>query len=158
MGNENFIHTLSDVQSINIGSETKIWQYVVVLPQAVIGRNCNICSHCFIENDVKIGNNVTLKFFVEICDGVTLEDNVFVGPHVSFTNDKKPRSKKYPEQFERITVKNGASIGAGTVILGGITIGRKAMIGAGSVVTKNVPDNELWIGNPAKYIRHIQND
>jgi Acetyltransferase (isoleucine patch superfamily) len=149
------IHPLADVQSSNIGIDTKIWQFSVVLPNAIIGKNCNICSHCFIENDVIIGNNVTLKFYVEICDGITIEDNVFIGPNVSFTNDKHPRSKQYPEEFQKTRICEGASIGAGSVILGGVTIGCNAMIGAGSVVTKNVPEGELWIGNPARFVRKI---
>ena len=148
------IHPLSDVQSTNIPESTRVWQYVVILADAVIGENCNICSHCFIENDVLIGNNVTLKFFVEICDGVTIEDNVQIAPNVSFTNDKYPKAKQ-PFILQRTTVKKNASIGAGSVIVGGITIGENALIGAGSVVTKNVPANELWVGNPAKFVRKL---
>ena len=148
------IHPLSDVQSTSIPESTRVWQYVVVLRDAVIGANCNICSHCFIENDVKIGNNVTLKFFVEICDGVTIEDNVQIGPNVAFTNDKYPRAKQ-PFKLCRTLIKKNASIGAAAVILGGITIGENAMIGAGSVVTRNVPANELWAGNPARFVRMI---
>lgn len=149
------IHPLSDVQSQNIGPNTNVWQYVVVLPKAQIGDNCNICSHCFIENDVKIGNNVTIKCGVYIWDGIRIEDNVFIGPNVTFTNDKYPRSKKYPENFQETVIKKGASLGAGAIILGGIKIGQNAMIGAGSIVTKDVPANELWVGNPARFIRKI---
>ena len=150
------IHQLADVQSTNIDINTTIWQYVVVLKNAVIGKNCNICSHCFIENDVTIGDNVTVKCGVYLWDGIEVENNVFIGPNVTFTNDKYPRSKKYPEKFQKTIVKDGASIGAGCVVLGGITIGRKAMIGAGSVVTKDVPDGELWFGNPAKFVKKIE--
>jgi len=149
------IHPLSDVQSTNIGKGTNIWQYVVVLPGAVIGQNCNICSHCFIENDVIIGDNVTIKPGVQIWDGIRIGNNVFIGPNVTFTNDKFPRSKQYPEKFETTIIEDGASIGAGAVILCGITIEKNAMIGAGSVVTKNIPENELWFGNPAQFIRKI---
>jgi len=148
------IHSLADVQSNNIGENTRIWQFVVVLPNAQIGSNCNICSHSFVENDVKIGNNVTLKCGVYLWDGITIEDDVQIGPNVTFTNDKYPRAKQ-PFELQRTIVKKNASIGAASVILGGISIGENAMIGAGSVVTKNVPANELWVGNPAKFVRKI---
>lgn len=151
------IHKLSDVQSIKIGKTTNVWQYVVILPNAEIGENCNICSHCFIENDVKIGNQVTIKCGVYIWDGITIEDNVFIGPNVTFTNDKFPKSKQSFE-LQKTTIQKGASIGAGSVILGGIKIGENSMIGAGSVVTKDIPANELWFGNPAKFIKNIVND
>lgn len=144
------IHPLSDVQSKRIGASTKIWQFVIVLKNAVIGDDCNICSHCFIENDVNIGNRVTIKSGVQLWDGITICDDVFIGPNASFANDKKPRSKKYPDEYPKTTILTGASIGANATILPGITIGENAMIGAGAVVTKNVPPNETWIGNPAK--------
>jgi acetyltransferase-like isoleucine patch superfamily enzyme len=150
------IHKFSDCSDCKISPTTNVWQFVVILPQAIIGENCNICSHCFIENDVIIGNNVTVKNGVYIWDGITLEDNVFIGPNVTFTNDKMPRSKKYPVVFQKVLIKKGASIGAASVILGGITIGENSMIGAGSVVTKDVPENELWYGNPARFIRKIE--
>ena len=152
------IHKLADVQSSNIPESTRIWQFVVVLPAAIIGENCNICSQCFIENDVNIGDNVTIKNGVYLWDGIRIEDNVFIGPNVTFTNDKYPRSKQYPDSFQHTTIKKGASIGAASVILGGVTIGENAMIGAGSVVTKNVPANELWVGNPARFVRVINNN
>jgi UDP-2-acetamido-3-amino-2,3-dideoxy-glucuronate N-acetyltransferase len=148
------IHALSDCQCSNIPASTNIWQYVVVLPKATIGENCNICAHCFIENDVVVGNNVTVKCGVYLWDGIVLEDNVQIGPNVTFTNDKYPRAKQSFE-LKRTTVKKNASIGAASVILGGVTIGENALIGAGSVVTKDVPANELWLGNPAKFIRKI---
>lgn len=148
------IHPLSDVQSVTIGEHTRIWQYVVVLAEAQIGRHCNICSHSFIENDVRIGDNVTVKCGVFLWDGITLEDNVQIGPNVTFTNDKYPRAKQ-PFTLMRTTVCRNASIGAGAVILGGVTIGENALIGAGSVVTKDVPANELWVGNPARYVRTL---
>jgi len=148
------IHQLADCKAY-IPETTNVWQFCVVLPEAKIGNNCNICSHCFIENDVEIGDNVTVKCGVQLWDGVELEDNVFIGPNVTFTNDRFPRSKHYPEAFDRTVVHKGASIGAGAVILCGIEIGENAMIGAGSVVTKNVPTNELWAGNPARFVRKI---
>ena len=119
-----------------------------------VGENCNINCHCFIENDVIVGNNVTLKPGVYLWDGITIEDNVQIGPNVTFTNDKYPRAKQKFE-IQRILIKSNASIGAGSVILGGITIGENAMIGAGSVVTKSVPANQLWLGNPARFVRDI---
>ncbi len=148
------IHPSSDVQSKKIGENTYIWQYVVILPGAEIGENCNINAYCFIENNVKVGNNVTIKCGVYLWDGICIEDNVQIGPNVTFTNDKYPRSKQ-SFQLQRTLIKKNASIGAGATILGGITIGQNSMIGAGSIVTKDVPDNELWMGNPAKYFRNI---
>lgn len=144
------IHPLADVQSSKIGLTTRIWQFVVVLPEAVIGEECNICSHCLIENDVVIGNRVTIKSGVQLWDGLRVEDDVFIGPNVTFTNDKKPRSKIYPTEFERTVIGKGASIGAGAVVLPGLTIGEGAMIGAGSVVTKDVAPFTTVYGNPAK--------
>lgn len=151
-----FIHPLADVHTKNIGEKSLFWQFCVVLKGAKIGNNCNICSHTFIENDVVIGNNVTVKSGVYLWDGLTIEDNVFIGPNATFTNDKYPQSKQYPEKFQTILLKEGASIGANATILGGLTIGKNALIGAGSVVTKNVPTGELWVGNPAKFVRKIE--
>lgn len=144
------IHPASDVQTKNIGKGTIIWQFAVVLAGAIIGKNCNINCHTFIENDVKIGDNVTIKSGVFIWDGIEIEDNVFIGPNATFVNDKYPKSKKYPEIFQRIRICNGASVGANATILGAVTIGEHAMIGAGSVVTKDVPAFSLVYGNPAK--------
>lgn len=155
-GTTAFIHHLADVQTVNIGSDSKVWQFAIILPNAIIGNNCNINCHTLIENDVIIGNNVTVKCGVFLWDGLRVGDNVFIGPNVTFTNDKFPRSKKYPNEFQITKIKNGASIGANATILGGVIIGENAMIGAGSVVTKNIPDGELWIGNPAKFIRKIE--
>ena len=148
-----FIHPLSDVQSKNIGLDTKIWQFCVVLEKAVIGKNCNICAHVLIENDVIIGDNVTVKSGVQLWDGIRIEDNVFIGPNVTFTNDLYPRSKKYPEKFLQTIVKKGASIGANATILPGITIGENAMIAAGSIVTENVPANTLYKTKIVKEIK-----
>ncbi len=149
------IHPLADCMNPNVPESTNIWQFCVVLPHAQIGENCNICSHCFIENDVVIGNNVTIKCGVQVWDGITLEDDVMVGSNVTFTNDMYPKSKNEDWKLLRTKVCKGASIGAGAVILPGLTIGEGAMIGAGSVVTKDVPAGELWIGNPARFSRKI---
>lgn len=150
------IHNLADVQTEHIGKDTNVWQFTVILPKAKIGSNCNICANVFIENDVTIGNNVTVKCGVQLWDGVTVEDDAFIGPNVTFTNDLYPRSKKYPGKFYKTVVKKGASIGANATIICGITIGENAMIGAGSVVTKDVPAGELWIGNPARFVKIIE--
>lgn len=150
------IHPLSDCQNKNIPESTNVWQYCVVLPGAQIGENVNICSHCFIENDVKIGNNVTIKCGVQVWDGITIEDDVFIGANVTFTNDKYPKSKNSDWQLLTTVVKRGASIGAGSTILPGLTIGENAVVGAGSVVTKDVPANELWVGNPAHFVRKVK--
>jgi acetyltransferase-like isoleucine patch superfamily enzyme len=150
-----FIHRLADCQSDHIGDGTKIWQFCVVLPEAVIGKNCNVCSHCFIENKTVIGNNVTIKCGVQIWDGITLEDNVMIGSNVTFTNDMFPRSKNKEWTLLKTKVCKGATIGAGSVILPGITIGEGAFVAAGSVVTKDVPAGELWMGNPAKFYKKV---
>lgn len=150
------IHRLADVQSEHIGEGTTIWQFCVVLKHARIGKDCNINCQVFIENDVTIGDRVTIKSGVQIWNGITIEDDVFIGPNVTFTNDLMPRSKQYPESFLKTIIKKGASIGANATILPGITIGEKAMIGAGSVVTKNIPANTVWAGNPARQIRILE--
>ena len=149
------IHPLSEVQSNNIGSNTLIWQFVVVLKDAVIGNNCNINSHVFIENNVIVGNNVTIKSGVQIWDGVIVEDDVFIGPNVTFTNDLVPKSKQYPEIFTKTLIKKGASIGANATIIAGNDIGEFALIGAGTVITKKVGKYEVWAGNPGKKIGYI---
>ncbi len=149
------IHPLSDVHSKKIGEGTKVWQYSVILDGAVIGSNCNICAHTLIEGQVTVGDNVTIKSGVYLWDGITIESDVFIGPAVAFTNDRHPRSKKYPEEFLKTRVQRGASLGANSTILPGITIGEGAMVGAGSVVTKDVPPFSVVVGNPARVIRYI---
>ena len=149
------IHPLSDCKNPNIPATTNIWQFCVVFSNCTIGDNCNICSHCLIENDVKIGNNVTIKCGVQIWDGIEIEDDVFIGANVTFTNDKYPKSKNPDWTLLRTKICRGASIGAGSTILPGITIGTNAIVGAGSVVTKSIPDNELWLGNPARFVRKM---
>lgn len=143
------IHPSADVQSQQIGEGTKIWQFVVVLPQAKIGADCNICSHCFIENDVEIGHQVTIKCGVQLWDGVRVGNKVFIGPNVTFTNDLYPRSQQYAPEWTTTQIEEGASIGANATIIAGANIGAYAMIGAGSVVTKAIPAYTIWYGNPA---------
>lgn len=151
-----FIHPLADVQSEHIGEGTTIWQFCVILKGAKIGMNCNINALTLIENDVVIGNNVTVKSGVQLWDGLRIEDNVFIGPNATFTNDLMPRSKVYPEHFSVVTLKRGSSIGANVTLLPGVTIGVEAMVGAGSVVTKDVPDYAVVVGNPAKILRYTK--
>ena len=149
------IHPTAEVNTEKIGAGTTIWQFSIVLPKAEIGKNCNINAHVFIENDVKIGNNVTIKSGVQVWDGVTIEDDVFIGPNVTFTNDLVPRSKQYPEKFERTVIERGASIGANATIIAGNTIGEYAVIGAGSVITKDIGSYELYYGNPAVHKGYV---
>ncbi len=151
-----FIHPSADIQTEKIGNNTKLWQFAVVSPNVVIGDNCNICSHVFIENDVVIGDNVTIKNGVQLWDGLRVADNVFIGPNVTFTNDKLPRSKQYPKQFSKISIDKNASIGGGATVLPNICIGEYAMVGAGAVVTKDVPPYAVVVGNPAQIIRYLE--
>ena len=146
------IHPLADVQSTRIGKDTVVWQFSIILKDAVIGENCNINCHTFIENDVIIGDRVTIKAGVYIWDGLRIEDDVFIGPNVTFVNDNYPKSKKYPHSFLATKVCKGASVGANSTILGGVIIGENAMIGAGSVVTKDVEPFTLVYGNPARVV------
>jgi acetyltransferase-like isoleucine patch superfamily enzyme len=144
------IHPNAIVESERIGKRSRIWAFVHVLPQAVIGEDANICDNVFVENDVVIGDRVTVKCGVQLWDGIRLEDDVFVGPNVTFANDMYPRSKQYPDKFLHTVVRRGASIGANATILPGITVGRDAMVGAGAVVTRDVPPNAIVVGNPAR--------
>ncbi|MFA5923559.1 MAG: WxcM-like domain-containing protein [Methylococcaceae bacterium] len=150
------IHETADVQSREIGERTRIWQFVVILPGAKIGNGVNICSHCFIENDVVIGDRVTIKSGVQLWDGIRIDNDVFIGPNVTFTNDKFPRSKKYPEKFLETRIESGASLGGGAVILPGVTIGTGAMVGAGAVVTKSVPPYAIVTGSPARINGYVE--
>ncbi|MDZ4203225.1 MAG: acyltransferase [Bacteroidales bacterium] len=152
------VHPTAEVQSDNIGDGTLIWQYSVILKNAIIGKNCNINFNVFIENDVIIGDNVTIKSGVQIWDGLLIGNNAFIGPNVTFTNDLIPRSKQYPESFAQTIIDEGASIGANATVISGIRIGKYAMIGAGSVVTKDVPEFTLWYGNPAKHQGYATRD
>lgn len=149
------IHPTADIQSKEIGEGTTIWQFVVILPGAKVGINCNVCSHVFIENKVVVGDNVTIKNGVHIYDNVEIADDVFIGPSVTFTNDLVPRSKKYPAEYLKTKIGHHASVGANSTIIGGVTIGEYALIGAGSVITKNIAPFAVYYGNPARHKGYI---
>lgn len=140
------IHKFSDVQSKAIGKNTYIWQFCVILENAIIGADCNICANCFVENDVVIGNRVTIKCGVQLWDGMRIEDDVFIGPNATFCNDRYPKSRNKHFHLEGITIRKGASVGANATILPGVVIGENAVIGAGAIVTKNVPAGEIVKG------------
>jgi len=151
----NFVHPLADVQSKQVHPSTRIWQFVVVLPGTRIGADCNICAHCFIEDDVIIGDRVTLKAGVHLWNGLRVGNDVFIGPNVTFTNDKYPKSRNTKFTCLQTWVEDGASIGGGATILPGIRIGIGATVGAGAVVTKDVPPGATVVGNPARVLnRH----
>jgi UDP-2-acetamido-3-amino-2,3-dideoxy-glucuronate N-acetyltransferase len=152
------IHPQSDVQSRQIGDNTRIWQYCVVLPGAVIGSDCNLCANVLVENDVRVGDRVTVKSGVQLWDGLTIEDDVFIGPNVTFSNDPFPRSRQRPADYARTIVHKGASIGANATVLPGISIGEHAMVAAGAVVTRNVPAYGIVIGNPARITGYVDTD
>lgn len=149
-----FIHEKGICDSNKVGKGTRIWAFSHVLKGATIGNDCNICDMVYIENDVIIGDRVTVKCGVQLWDGIRVEDDVFIGPNASFANDLFPRSKKYPQKFLQTTLKKGCSIGANATILPGITVGMRSMIGAGSVVTMDVPPHAVVAGNPAKILRY----
>jgi acetyltransferase-like isoleucine patch superfamily enzyme len=146
-----FIHPAALCESENIGKDTRIWAFVHILKGAKIGEDCNLCDYTFVENDVVIGNRVTVKNGISIWDGITIEDDVFLGPHCVLTNDLYPRSKAYHGETVRTLFKQGATIGANATIVCGNTLGRYCMVGAGAVVTKDIPDFALVVGNPAKF-------
>jgi UDP-2-acetamido-3-amino-2,3-dideoxy-glucuronate N-acetyltransferase len=151
-----FIHQNAIVESTKIGKGTRVWAFAHVLPGATIGDDCNICDQTFIENDVIIGNRVTIKSGVQLWDGITIEDDAFIGPNATFTNDPFPRSKQYPQSYSRTLIRKGASIGANATILPGLSIGQQAMVGAGTVVTKDVPPFAIVVGNPARILGYVQ--
>jgi acetyltransferase-like isoleucine patch superfamily enzyme len=147
-----FIHERALVESDNIGPGTRIWAFAHVMPGAVLGRDCNVCDHTYIEGDVIVGDRETIKSGVFLWDGLRVEDDVFIGPQATFTNDAVPRSKQ-PFEVLETRLARGATIGAGAVILPGLTVGEGAFVGAGAVVTKDVPPDALVVGNPARVLR-----
>jgi len=149
-----FRHPQAIVESSTIGSNTRIWAFSHILRDAVIGAECNICDHTFVENDVVVGDRVTIKCGVQLWDGIRIEDDVFVGPNVTFTNDPYPRSQQHLGEYPRTIVQSGASIGANATILPGVTVGRCSMVGAGTVVTRSVPAYAVVVGNPARIVRY----
>lgn len=152
---QHYQHPQAIVETKTIGKGTRVWAFAHILPEAVIGNECNICDHVFIENKVTIGDRVTIKCGVQLWDGIILEDDVFVGPNATFTNDPFPRSQQYPGELSKTHVRKGASIGANATILPGLTIGQNAMIGAGAVVTRDVPPNAIVVGNPARITGYV---
>lgn len=150
-----FVHANALCESKNVGEGTRVWAFAHILPGARLGKDCNVCDNVFIENDVVVGDRVTIKCGVQLWDGIEIRDDVFIGPNATFTNDRFPRSKKYPEKFSRTVVDVGASIGANATILPGIKIGANAMVGAGAVVTRSVPHNAIVVGNPAKIVGYV---
>ena len=149
------IHKLADVAESQIGENTNIWQFVIILEGAVIGADCNICAQVLIEGDVVIGDRVTVKSGVQLWNGLRVGNDVFIGPNATFTNDRFPRSKRYPQDFAQTVIEDGASVGAGATILPGIRIGANAMIGAGAVVTRDVAAGTTVIGNPARAVENL---
>ncbi len=150
-----FRHPQALVETQRIGKGTRVWAFAHILPGAVVGADCNVCDHTFIENDVVVGDRVTIKCGVQLWDGLRIEDDVFIGPNVTFTNDPHPRSRQRPERFEVTRVRAGASIGANATILPGLTIGQRALVGAGAVVTRSVPPHAVVVGNPARIVRYV---
>ena len=150
-----FVHPHALCESGAIGDNTRVWAFTHVLPGATIGKDCNICDHVFIENDVVLGDRVTVKSGVQLWDGLRVGDDVFIGPNVTFSNDKYPRSKQYERPILQTHVGRGASIGGGASILPGLRIGPRAMVGAGSVVTHDVPARAIVSGNPARIVGYV---
>ncbi len=153
-----FAHPDARIESDAIGPRTRVWAFAHVLAGARIGADCNICDYTFVEGGAEVGDRVTLKCGVQLWQGVTIEDDVFIGPNATFTNDPFPRSKRHPVAYARTRVRRGASIGANATILPGITIGAQAMIGAGAVVTRDVPARAIVVGNPAYVTGYVDGE
>lgn len=150
-----FVHPQGICESESVGAGTRVWAFAHVLPGAVLGTDCNICDGVLIENDVVVGDRVTVKSGVQLWDGLRVGDDVFLGPNATFTNDPFPRSKMTPDRFLTTEIHDGASIGANATVLPGVTIGRGAMVGAGTVVTSDVPANAKVVGNPGRIIGYV---
>jgi acetyltransferase-like isoleucine patch superfamily enzyme len=151
---DHFVHDHALVETGSIGHGTRIWAFAHVMPGAEIGRDCNICDHTYIEGNVVIGDRVTVKSGVYLWDGLRIEDDVFLGPQATFTNDRFPRSR-VPSEETVTLIRRGASIGAGAVVLPGVTIGEGAMVGAGAVVVDDVEPGVVVVGNPARVVRRL---
>jgi len=150
-----YIHPSAIVECDDIGSGTRIWAFCNVQKGARIGADVNICDHCFVEQNVIVGDRVTVKNGVSLWDGMTIEDDVFIGPNAAFTNDIYPRSKARKDEFDKTVIKQGATIGANATIIAGRSVGRYSFVGAGAVITKDVPDYTLWLGNPARMVGYV---
>jgi UDP-2-acetamido-3-amino-2,3-dideoxy-glucuronate N-acetyltransferase len=150
-----FVHAQAICESTDVGEGTQIWAFAHVLPGARIGSECNLCDHVFVENDVVIGDRVTIKCGVAVWDGLRIEDDTFIGPNVAFTNDPFPRSKAHLAVYPQTVIRRGASLGANCTILPGLTIGMRAMVGAGSVLTRDVPPHAIVVGNPARIVGYV---
>lgn len=150
-----FVHSQGLCETTDVGEGTRIWAFAHVMSGARIGAECNIGDHAFLENDVVIGDRVTVKNGVQLWDGLRVGDDVFIGPNATFTNDPFPRRKVYEHEIAVTRVEEGASIGANATILPGVTIGSRAMVGAGSVVTCDVPANAIVAGNPARVVGDV---
>lgn len=150
-----YVHPQALCEATAVGENTRVWAFAHVLPGATIGKDCNICDHVFIENDVVVGDRVTIKCGVQLWDGLRVADDVFIGPNVTFSNDKYPKSKQYQPKVEETHIGRGASIGGGASILPGLRIGPRAMVGAGAVVTHDVPARAVVSGNPARIVGYV---
>jgi acetyltransferase-like isoleucine patch superfamily enzyme/dTDP-4-dehydrorhamnose 3,5-epimerase-like enzyme len=150
-----FVHPQGLCESDTVGSGTRVWAFAHVLSGAVIGSDCNVCDQVFIEGDVVVGDRVTVKCGVQLYDGLRVEDDVFIGPNATFTNDPFPRSKQRPSRYAQTLIRRRASIGANATILPGLEIGESAMVGAGAVVTRSVPAHAIVVGNPARIVGYV---
>jgi len=150
-----YVHPLALVESPHVGAGTRVWAFAHVMPEAHVGADCNICDHTYIENGVVVGDRVTIKSGVFLWEGMVVEDDVFLGPNATFTNDRFPRSRQL-WTCESIVIRQGATVGAGAVVLPGVTIGERAMVGAGAVVTKDVEADTVVVGNPARVLRRLE--
>jgi len=154
-GNGVFLHPKALCESSNVGARTRVWAFAHILPGAVLGEDCNVCDHVFVENDVRVGDRVTIKSGVQLWDGLRIADDVFIGPNATFSNDKFPRSRQHQAAVLQTHVGRGASIGGGAVLLPGVSIGAEAMVGAGAVVTRDVPPKAVVSGNPARIVGYV---